>query len=469
MPYEYEATIINLMDDATRRITTRALILGGIQGSGGGIGGPPGGFVGYLPQTRIAYDLSELASSGTATSGSLLDNLNHIRYRIEQLETVSGVTVVNFLDLTDSPDSYVGQAGKSVVVNATEDGLEFTTISGGTTISGYNLYEDLDSQVNGITDHFDLAGVVATSGFIQVFYNGIAQDDDVVTVDVDGTGFTLDFVPANGDNLAAEYNSSNTPVGESSGTELTNSNISPTTANVNAEVNYRYFADISGLTADRNFVVPAGAVGDIIELCITVGDATYELVIIGDTSITINGGSAATEWSRLFITGESIKLVASSTTNWQVIYDGRLPCIGEMTRITTDITTNTANTQTTADWNSAPIDVGSIADLTNNYFVIRRANKYVCEANFVPAAAMTALKIAGGYLYKNASQIATVRNRVPTATVANNVHLQKIVSCAVGDTMLWKFLTEETDKGLAKSDTAGAEGCSFFNIREIIH
>lgn len=36
----------------------------------------------------------------------------------------------DFLALTDSPDSYTGQSGKAVTVKATEDGLEFTSLSG---------------------------------------------------------------------------------------------------------------------------------------------------------------------------------------------------------------------------------------------------------------------------------------------------------------------------------------------------
>jgi hypothetical protein len=37
----------------------------------------------------------------------------------------------DFIDLGDVPSSYTGQAGKSVVVNNTEDGLIFTTSGGG--------------------------------------------------------------------------------------------------------------------------------------------------------------------------------------------------------------------------------------------------------------------------------------------------------------------------------------------------
>ena len=87
--YQYEATIIDLINTAMRGVKLTPLILGGITDSGGGSGGPPGGFVGQLPQARVAYDTDELATSDTPVSGmSILDNMNHLRKRVEDLETI---------------------------------------------------------------------------------------------------------------------------------------------------------------------------------------------------------------------------------------------------------------------------------------------------------------------------------------------------------------------------------------------
>jgi hypothetical protein len=83
----FEQTFFNYFTTLKRQILTQPLVLGGYTGSGGGSGGPPGGFLGSLPQYRISYDLSELESDFTPTvSGSLLDNLNRIRYRVHVLE-----------------------------------------------------------------------------------------------------------------------------------------------------------------------------------------------------------------------------------------------------------------------------------------------------------------------------------------------------------------------------------------------
>ena len=111
----YELQLFEYFSMFQRQLMAQPLLLGGAPGSGGGYGGRPGGFVGYLPQTRVSYDMSELATLATPASGTLLDNLNHIRYRVSDLETTvsgmgtgsievqmndilvaNGITIVNF-------------------------------------------------------------------------------------------------------------------------------------------------------------------------------------------------------------------------------------------------------------------------------------------------------------------------------------------------------------------------------------
>ena len=198
----FEQTFFGYFDNLKRQMMVTPLNLGGIRASGGGGGGPPGGFIGLLPQTRVAYDKSEIAlsgfpfnpynPSGVMVSGSLLDNLNHIRYRLQILEGVGGgaievqdsgvpiesdVTVLNFgigadvvddgggevtinvsggggggaetfLELTDVPSNYTSQAGKHVVVNTGETELEFVTASGS---GGIEIQEEDASTATGVT------------------------------------------------------------------------------------------------------------------------------------------------------------------------------------------------------------------------------------------------------------------------------------------------------------------------------
>jgi hypothetical protein len=109
---KYERQFFEYLSYIQSYMSARPLNLGGVSGPGGGSGGPPGGIIGYLPQTRVAYDSTEAATLATPVSGaSLLDNLNHIRYRLVQVEgggsgvlnieygdtvIVSNATVLNF-------------------------------------------------------------------------------------------------------------------------------------------------------------------------------------------------------------------------------------------------------------------------------------------------------------------------------------------------------------------------------------
>lgn len=182
----YDYTLFEYFNALERKIKASPINLGGILSVSGGAGGPPGGYVGMLPQTRVAYDTTEAAvpgfvagnpydPSGVLVSATLLDNLNHIRWRIEELEpggSVAGVVIYNndtpvasgvtlldfmgdfvsaidvggneveitvsgkktFLHLDDTPSSYSSQANKFISVNNGETALEFTTVvfSGGT-------------------------------------------------------------------------------------------------------------------------------------------------------------------------------------------------------------------------------------------------------------------------------------------------------------------------------------------------
>jgi hypothetical protein len=253
------------------------------------------------------------------------------------------------------------------------------------------------------------------------------------------------------------------------GSSLTNSSISPTTTNVTAAVGTRYFADVSGLTADRNFVLPTCSAGNEIELHITVGDDAFELILIGDTGVSINGGSTATEWSRVFIAGESVRLVASGADAWRVVYDGRKPCLGKMTRTTTEAnTTHSATTDITADWNTVEINVGSIADTTNDYFLLRRAGTYTVNAGYCPANSITDGNYCILKIFNGATQVAAsgLRNGGAGIVTAASIPGNSII-CAAGDTIIYKFETQQSNIGLAQTDSADdQQGQVFFAITE---
>jgi len=254
-------------------------------------------------------------------------------------------------------------------------------------------------------------------------------------------------------------------VGGGGGGGLTSSTttLTPTTANdtatVTDDINY-HFADVSGMTADRSFVVPAGTAKQEIILNITTGDDAYEYVIIGDTGITINGGSAATEWSRLFITGESIKLVATSTSNWQVVTDGRIPCKCVL-ELSGNDTTNTAGIETTPTWDTAVINVGDCADLVNYRVNIRRAGYYRVSGNYDPVLQITNANTCLVRVYQNGTLVNESNSHTgSTATSAAVALSPKSVSCAIGDYLLYVYQTQESNRGIEATPK------SFFMVEE---
>lgn len=137
MTSRFDILIVEAINNALRAARAQPLFLGGVSGSGGGYGGPPGGFVGKLPQTRIAFDSTE-AEIGNfpnpVSSGTLVDNLNRIRYRLHQLENMT------FLNLTDTPDTYSGYDGYHVTVSG--NGLVFSPPSGGSSPSTFISLSD---------------------------------------------------------------------------------------------------------------------------------------------------------------------------------------------------------------------------------------------------------------------------------------------------------------------------------------
>lgn len=168
MPFKYrfEDTLANMFESFRRQIQALPLNLGGTAASGGGTGGPPGGYAGHLPQTRVSYDITEASSSGIPSpiySGTLVDNLDHIRYRLDVVESSGG--------------------GSSVI----------------------HIYgEDLTSQIPASGNEFTVLSSY-TSGTLNVHYNGIRQNKDYYTEDYAAGTFITDFAPISGDEITADY------------------------------------------------------------------------------------------------------------------------------------------------------------------------------------------------------------------------------------------------------------------------
>jgi hypothetical protein len=202
---QYEMNTFNYFDTLVRYLRAQPINLAGIAAPSGGQSGGPG-YIGYLPQTRVAYDQTEAATQDTAISGSLLDNLNHIRYQITTLSGIaaggviieddgivvaSGVTVLDFINDFEVEEITPNQVTIALVAT-----------SGFATLSGIHN-EDLSGQISGDTTHFDTSNVFYP-GYLRVYYNGLRQDNGIIT-DPDYGGFTTDFTVVDGDAVVVDY------------------------------------------------------------------------------------------------------------------------------------------------------------------------------------------------------------------------------------------------------------------------
>lgn len=208
-----EVHLFNYFDTLVRYLRAQPLNLGGYAAPSGGIGGG-GGYIGFLPQTRVAYDETEAATDFTpTTSASLVDNLNHIRYRILNLENTaientasgviikedgtiiaSGVTIIDFINnFTVS-----GIAPNEVIISL------INTDEGGTVVLSGVHGEDLSNQIGTSQTHFTTANEFYP-GFLRVYYNGLRQNYNDIIEDSDSKGFTTVFTVYSGDSIVVDY------------------------------------------------------------------------------------------------------------------------------------------------------------------------------------------------------------------------------------------------------------------------
>jgi hypothetical protein len=189
-----DGTIIGLIQGEIDMTILRPLLLGGAQGPAGGVGGPPGGFIGYLPQWRVSYDESEQGTTWTVGSGippsgliwhstclpsglspragiwpsgycapTLWDNLNHIRARISALEASGGgggLSAIN-VELNGVPEGSGNTLnfieGSNVAIAVTDMGdvvdVQISCTCSGVTASGLIVHNHQNAAEGGQLDH----------------------------------------------------------------------------------------------------------------------------------------------------------------------------------------------------------------------------------------------------------------------------------------------------------------------------
>ena len=193
-------------------------VLGGTGGAGGGSGGPPRGFSGKLLQTHVTYDTTEASTmSGTASSGSLLDNLNHIRYRIDNIVASGGAdanaihinvaneiapidekTVIDLEDILIIEDSVDIFSKKSITVSNLK-----TAVLSGYSSTNTIFGEDLTSQIPAVSGIYTTENSIVEDT-LRLYINGIRQRK--INYVVSGYSVTLSETLLSEDDILVDYN-----------------------------------------------------------------------------------------------------------------------------------------------------------------------------------------------------------------------------------------------------------------------
>ena len=222
-----------------------------------------------------------------------------------------------------------------------------------------------------------------------------------------------------------------------------------TTADITGAVGQLYVCTIAGLTANRNLTLPSASAGEKVGVYIVDGDDAFTLILKGAASQTINGGSAATEWSRLFIAGEVVIFTCTAANTWIVERDGRRRCNSKM-YLAANITTNTAGEVKLIAYDTSDYSLG-IANTTgaSARHTIRRAGNYICFIGAGPASAPTDGQYYGIGIYKNGSgtQVGQYNIRLAASSNTHRINTSAQLSLAVDDYLEGRFFAEEANKG----------------------
>jgi hypothetical protein len=181
--------------------------------------------------------------------------------------------------------------------------------------------------------------------------------------------------------------------------QLTRVNESLTTANLTATVNALHVLTVSGMTAARSLVIPAGtAQGDRIEWVLeTAAPATagIEMVLVGDTGVTLSllgtdRTATADSRFRYFLAGEGGALIWDATDSKWILdktRDGRRPASA---RIDFDAVGNSDQALSDATWTTVLLDhsvfdSNGMVNTGSNRIDVRRTGSYVIHAEAILA------------------------------------------------------------------------------------
>lgn len=234
--------------------------------------------------------------------------------------------------------------------------------------------------------------------------------------------------------------------------------------------------DTSILTADRILTLPIGSpIGTVIEVGSGGSNASFELILktgVGETC-EFRGQTiaAASEITRMFISGEWVRFKKISATKWRAA-DRLIPQSG-LLRLSTSATGETAATvvQPTSFggvWTS-DINVGSVCTAASGRITTRRAAKLNLTARAQSAAGLADGKYFEVFLYKNgtATQITGAKYINAAAGAFGHIATPPVpVDWAVDDYVVYQWRCEEGSKGLFSNSSPALP--SFLSMQELL-
>jgi hypothetical protein len=221
------------------------------------------------------------------------------------------------------------------------------------------------------------------------------------------------------------------PAGEGGGGggtfELLKVETTVTDADVLLVANTRNVLTVSGLTALRTALFPAGVVDDVIEVELATDAPTdYELIIAGDTGVSMRLRDAdavtASELTRMFIRGEAMRFVHDGI-DWvcTALDDGRIPsfCSAWLSTAATgeSINTVTVPTDRGGAWTLLE-DNAEMARLATSKVRIRRANLYDIQQRGTVKNATTNTAIGVGFQLLGATIVFGYTISAPLGSIA---------------------------------------------------
>lgn len=172
------------------------------------------------------------------------------------------------------------------------------------------------------------------------------------------------------------------------GAGLTPNAQSPVGSDITGAVGQLYVCTITGLSANRNLTLPSASPGERVGVYIVDGHASNALILKGAASQTINGGSAATEWSRVFIQGECVIFVCVAANTWIVEQDGRIPQHVIMQRSTAQTGIAESTDTEITGYATPTLHIGNFANNTTGRISPRRSGVYfsTCRSRLTSAS-----------------------------------------------------------------------------------